>query len=213
MRLLGKIRHAGHPRCRATRRYVCVTRCPSLVRGGETREKRREKERRERGGQRTNRRDVRASSSRPPAPPPLARPSRARILPYPLTELTGRNGVPLLDVRRARTCTHIAPTDPHELHISSLHMNAAGRPDPPAAIYYRARCLVQFTYDYADAPGSAPTYASAARGSGMRGGREGRAESGGRKRGGGVLALDCDRIRLDRFATFRSRSAVANADS
>lgn len=39
-------------------------------------------------------------------------------------------------------------------------MNAARRADPPAAIYYRARCLVQFTYDYADAPGSAPTYAS-----------------------------------------------------
>lgn len=92
-----------------------------------------------------------------------ARPSRAHILPCPLTELTGRNGVPLLDVRRARTCTHIAPTDPHELHISSLHMNAARRPDPPAAIYYRVRCLVQFTYDYADAPGSAPTYASTAR--------------------------------------------------
>lgn len=30
------------------------------------------------------------------------------------------------------------------------------RAGPPGAIYYRARCLVQFTYDYADAPGARP---------------------------------------------------------
>jgi len=126
---------------------------------------------------------------------------------YPLTELTGRNGVPLLDVRRARTCTHIAPTDPHELHISSLHMNAARRPDPPAAIYYRARCLVQFTYDYADALGSAPTYASAIQENET--GKKSREREGGRKEKE-IDSLGCDHIR--QIAVFRifSRSATAN---
>lgn len=71
-------------------------------------------------GMRTS--SIRRLSSRPPF---------ARILLYPLTELTGRNGVPaararihaLTHVRTiyARVRTHAyAPTDPHELHISCI---------------------------------------------------------------------------------------------
>jgi len=109
-----------------------------------------------------------------PAACPLPPSPFARILPYPLTELTGRKrryrcatctarararNAYCADRRSARTA-HIL------LHMrTSRHAESAARASagPPAAIYYRARCLVQFTYDYADATRSAPTYAHAAR--------------------------------------------------
>ena len=83
---------------------------------------------------------------------------------------------------RARTYTHIAPTDPHELHISSLHMNAARRPDPPGrnilpramsrAIYVRlCRCARECAHVRFCGTGR------------QDGNREGRAERGGRKKG------------------------------
>lgn len=140
MRLLGKIRHTGHPcrahPCRATDDTFASTLlyAREMDREGEKEEGR--KGRGKEGSRLGQTAGMRASSSLLSS---LSRlPSRAHILLYPLTELTGRNGVPLLDVqlgvvrrgaawcgvaRRgvARTCTHIAPTDPHELHISSAY--------------------------------------------------------------------------------------------
>jgi len=93
---------------------------------------------------------------------------------------------------RARTCTHIAPTDPHELHISSLHMNAARRPDPPGrnilpramsrAIYVRlCRCARECAHVRFCGTGGA-------RREWGRTGREGRKEK-------GMGSLGCDHIR------------------
>jgi len=134
----------------------------SLVRAREERWiERNSYRKREEPSEQTNRRDARVQQQ-----PPLSPFTLSYLLPYPLTELTGRNGVPLLDVRRgARGHARILrrPIRTNYTYPLCIWTPRVG-PTLPAAIYYRARCLVQFTYDYADAPVSAPTYASAAQG-------------------------------------------------